>query len=63
MRFIMFLVRFVEKGPKTANSRQCRGSFAAAKVLATVKDPPCHSEAEKEDFSIPGFVVKGFAVA
>ena len=46
MRFIVFLVRFVEKGPKTANSGQYRGSFAAtkrplaaAKVLATAKGP------------------------
>ena len=40
MCFIVFLVRFVEKRPKTTNSGQCRGSFAAAKrPLATAKDP------------------------
>ena len=40
MRFIVFLVRYVEKGQKTANYGQCQGSFAAAKrPLAAVKDP------------------------
>ena len=28
MSFSLFLVGFVEKGPKTANFRQCRGSYA-----------------------------------
>ena len=39
MRFIVFLVRFVEKGPKTRNSGQCRGSFVAAKDPHAVARP------------------------
>ena len=39
MFFIVFLVRFVEKGPKTANSGQCQGSFAAAKDPHAVARP------------------------
>ena len=31
MYLIVFLVRFVEKGPKTAHSGQYQGSFAATK--------------------------------
>ena len=30
MSFSLFLVRFVEEGPKIANSGQCQGSYAAA---------------------------------
>ena len=48
MHFIVFLVRFVEKGPKIENSGQCRGSFAAA------KDPHAAARPRRRIFPSPG---------
>ena len=61
MCFVVFLVRFVEKGPKTANSGQCLGSFAmtkrpltAAKVLTAAKDPHAVARPRKRIFLSSG---------
>ena len=55
MRFIVFLVRFVEKGPKTANSGQCRGSFTAVKrPLAAAKDPHAVARPRRRIFPSSG---------
>ena len=61
MCFIVFLLRFVEKGPKTANYGQCRGPFAAAKrpltatkVLTAEKDPHGAARLRRRIFPSPG---------
>ena len=55
MRFIVFLVRFVEKGSKTANFGQCRGSFAEAKrPLAAAKDPHAAAKPRRRIFPSSG---------
>ena len=56
MRFIVFLVRFAEKKkPKTANSRQCRGSFTVAKrPLAAEKDPHTTARSRRRIFPSSG---------
>ena len=62
MCFIVFLVRYVEKGLKTENYGQCRGSFvaekrplAAAKALGATKDPHAAARPRKRIFPSSGF--------
>ena len=55
MRFIVYLVRFVEKRPKTANSGQCQGSFAPAKKpLLVAKDPHAAARPRRRIFPSSG---------
>ena len=78
MSFIVFLVRFVDKGPKTAKSWKIRGVLHSSVVIPRRgKGPhngegfPCRSVAEKENFDRLRFTTakmsfaatKGFATA
>ena len=63
MLFIVFAVRFVEKEPKSANSRQCRGSvavakkpLATAKVLVMPKDPHATARLRRKIFPSLGLL-------
>ena len=55
MCIIVFSIRFEEKGPKTANFGQCRGSFAAAKrPLIAEKDPHTTTRPRRRIFPSSG---------
>ena len=55
MSFIVFLVRFVEKGPKTTKYGKIRGVLSSGEGPRSGEGFPCHNVAKKENLDMLGF--------